>query len=64
MFQFQINRFWGDFCITVLISIIVYLVFESPMAGVEKALLGSSKKKQPTSVPQPTTTQSKENLID
>lgn len=63
MVQFQVNRFWGDFGITVLISVLVYLVFESPMAGVEKALLGKYNMKQNTSAI-PSTTQSKEHLCD
>ncbi|KAL5273210.1 hypothetical protein ACFFRR_000150 [Megaselia abdita] len=59
----MVNRFWGDFGITLLISIVVYLVFEAPMAGVEKALFGKSNSNQTTSAI-PSTTQSKEHLCD
>lgn len=52
-----ILRFWGDFGITILVSIAAYLMFESPMLGVEKVLFKAKNKEQ-------TKTISREGLCD
>ncbi|XP_055841712.1 nose resistant to fluoxetine protein 6-like isoform X2 [Episyrphus balteatus] len=52
-----ILRFWGDFGITILVSIVAYLMFESPMLGIEKVLFKTKPKEQVKTI-------SKEGLCD
>ncbi|XP_021707319.1 nose resistant to fluoxetine protein 6 isoform X1 [Aedes aegypti] len=44
------HNFWGDFGLTVTISILWCLAFESPMVGLEKLLFGRFLKPKPNTV--------------
>ncbi|KAH8373858.1 nose resistant to fluoxetine protein 6 [Drosophila serrata] len=70
-----ILRFWSDFGITLLVSMIMYLCVEVPLARLEMQLLRRRTKPQPPTnsqpvdqaledVPAPATSISRQNLVD